>query len=157
MSKVIRELASNATSITHAMLNDDNHEQWWATWIHNFADQIIVRAATAILETTPEELIQRTKIVEALKEYFYSIDPDGPNPIVQYAIEATEFCEKEYKDCLGSTAWQWEESYGQLLVEGCLNAIYGCDPSPKMIVHEPYRSIGDAVWDTFYSEDLGYV
>lgn len=154
MSKVVRRLAELATVKTHALHGDDTGEidSWFANWIYCFAGEIIALTKTVLLNHKPYAEPYR-EIIAEIQEYFYSNDPDAPKPIQYLALEATEYCEVEYKTHTGPMAWLWEEKYAELIVEGCLDCIYGCDPNPKMIVHEPYREIGDAVWDAFYGED----
>jgi hypothetical protein len=154
MSKVIREIAGQAS----ALLNGKT-EGYASMWAEAFAGLIIERAMEAVVETdTAKKAIispLHREIMGALVERFDPTDPELADPVVRIAIEATDVCMKKYKDHVGSTAWLWEEEFAQLLIEACLDAIYSCDPSPKMIVHEPYGTIGDAVWDSFYGEEDG--
>ena len=47
------------------------------------------------------------------------------------------------------TEWDWEyraenaryEKFAELIVNECCDVVINSDPSPKMILHEPYRTI----------------
>tara|TARA_R110000851_G_scaffold70583_1_gene157520 strand:- start:330 stop:563 length:234 start_codon:yes stop_codon:yes gene_type:complete len=43
------------------------------------------------------------------------------------------------------------ETFAENVAYACANVVIECDPSVKCIVHEPYRSISEAVHNTFES------
>jgi len=45
------------------------------------------------------------------------------------------------------------EQYGGLIINHCVDIVLSCDPSSKMIAHEPYRTIINKIFDSFDSED----
>lgn len=152
MNTLIRQLSESAT----AKVPPDGELTnlgWFQTWTRSFAGEILQEAGKVVLELNEIERPLQVKIIMNFKEYFCSTDPEAPDPVSYFADEAMEYCEKQYNDYAGSMAWLWEEQYARLILEGCLDCIYECDPSTKMIVHEPYRMIGDAVWDHFYGEE----
>ncbi len=61
-------------------------------------------------------------------------------------IESTRFCEKEFKNVPGPVAWVWEEKFAELIIEECMEIVIGCD-DPKMILHEPYKTIVNKLSD----------
>ena len=42
------------------------------------------------------------------------------------------------------------EKFAELIVEECINVVIGCDTNPKMVLHEPYRTIVSNIQDYFY-------
>jgi hypothetical protein len=41
----------------------------------------------------------------------------------------------------------------ELVMEECQEVVCSSDPSPKMILHEPYRTIVDNITEHFYGEE----
>ena len=41
------------------------------------------------------------------------------------------------------------EKFAELIVEQCTDIVMRSDPSPKMILHEPYRTICNNIWEHF--------
>lgn len=48
----------------------------------------------------------------------------------------------------------WEYKFAELIIENCMDIIVECDENPKMIVHEPYRTIVNNIQDYFYDDGL---
>jgi len=47
------------------------------------------------------------------------------------------------------------EKFAELIIEMCMEIVINSDPSPKMVVHEPYRTIVENIKDYFwYEEDI---
>lgn len=45
------------------------------------------------------------------------------------------------------------EMFALRIIEQCVDAVLESDPSPKMIVHEPYRTIMNNIYDSFERDD----
>lgn len=41
------------------------------------------------------------------------------------------------------------EKFADLIVAECINVVIGCDESPKMVLHEPYRTITNRLAEHF--------
>ncbi len=44
--------------------------------------------------------------------------------------------------------------FADRILEEVTDVICECDPSPKMILHEPYRTVDCAITDHFYDEEV---
>jgi len=58
------------------------------------------------------------------------------------SMGSSEFC-SNYKEM---------EKFAQLIIDECIDAVIESDPSEKLIVHEPYRSIINAIEEKFEVE-----
>jgi len=45
------------------------------------------------------------------------------------------------------------EKFAEAIVDECCDVVIGSDTDPKMILHEPYRSIVRDIQDHFYGEE----
>jgi hypothetical protein len=43
----------------------------------------------------------------------------------------------------------FEQKFAELIVQECIEVIVGCDEDPKLVLHEPYRTIMNAVREYF--------
>lgn len=46
-----------------------------------------------------------------------------------------------------------KDKFAELIVEECIDVVLSSDPSPKMIVHEPYRTIMNNIVEHFGVEE----
>lgn len=151
MSKIIRQLYKEASSVIEPDATDYVFELQ-----RTFYQLIVGKCIETVLECDPTITdAVRLEVVVAIGDRFFTIDEEFTisNPVQRIAKEATEFCCQEYRNFDGSMAWVWEEAFARLIIEAALDAILGCDPSPKMIAHEPYITMEDAVWDRFYEDE----
>lgn len=152
MNKLIRQLTGEATASV-----PDGKSDFFILWELAFYQLIVHECMDVVLQNNPST----TKTVDpiygeviiAIGDHFFRIDEILGNPVVRVAQIATEYCKEEYKDHAGSTAWLWEEKFARIIIEECMDEIYGCDPSEQMMAHEPYTTMTDHVYNHFYGDD----
>lgn len=44
---------------------------------------------------------------------------------------------------------EFMEKFAELIVEECMDVVIDCDENPKMILHDPYRTIIDRISEHF--------
>jgi hypothetical protein len=45
------------------------------------------------------------------------------------------------------------ENFAELIIQECIDVVIDCDESPKMILHEPYRTIMNRIDEHFGVEE----
>ena len=54
------------------------------------------------------------------------------------------------------TVNEWLEKLAEQILDEVYDVVHGCDPSPKMIAHEPYRSITNTIDNHFSGSEEIY-
>ena len=62
------------------------------------------------------------------------------------AREAEEWVKTQPREMAGNL---FEKKFAELIIEECLDVVIESDPSPKMIINEPYRSIVENIKEHF--------
>lgn len=64
--------------------------------------------------------------------------------------ELIEQCTEVWENSAGEWDLYFDqEEFARLIIDDCINVVIECDDNPKMILHEPYRTIINRIAEHF--------
>lgn len=74
--------------------------------------------------------------------------------IKELAIKSGAFCEDEFGRLIswgieGTDLTDEVQKFAELIIDQCLDVVIASGPSPKMVLHEPYRTVMENIKEHF--------
>jgi hypothetical protein len=72
---------------------------------------------------------------------------------MQYAEHLHGRFHEGHEDPNWDTFVAFQQKFAELIIQECIDVVIDCDESPKMILHEPYRTIMNRIDEHFGVEE----